>query len=71
MDTLRQEANYQCTVCGEIHSTRMDKVIDLGDDIYYATVCPHCRGVMTHLWVGDNDEDKYLWADVTLDKRYY
>ena len=66
-----KEANYQCIECGNIHLACTDKVIDLCDNIYYATVCPHCRDVTKHLWVGENDDDKYLWMDTVLDSRYY
>ena len=66
-----KEANYQCIECGNIHHACTDKVIDLCDNVYYATVCPHCRDVTKHLWVGEDDADKYLWVDTVLDERYY
>lgn len=72
MDTLRHKENYfQCTCCGNIHKEYSDEVIDLKNDIYYATVCSHCRGVTTHLWVGEVEEDIYELCDNTLDSRFY
>ena len=63
--------NYQCSQCGDIHLEDSNKVIDLNDDIYYKLVCPVCREVRKHLFVGQTIEDKYLLADPILDQRYY
>ena len=65
------QSNYQCVNCGHIHHVQADNVIDLGDDLYYATYCPECRDVVKHLWVGDNEVDKYMYMDIDLDQRYY
>lgn len=72
MDTLGHETrNYQCIKCGEIHNVNTNKVFDLGDDIYYATYCPHCKEVVKHLDVGEDVSEVYYWADPVLDERYY
>ena len=72
MNTLGHETrDYQCINCGEIHSVNKNKVFDLGDDVYYATYCPVCRGVEKHLDLGDDKSERYHWADPVLDKRYY
>ena len=72
MDTLGHETrNYQCIKCGDIHNADINKVFDLGDDIYYATYCPACRGVVKHLDVGEDESEIYELYDNTLDSRYY
>ena len=72
MDTLRhKESYYQCVQCGNIHKEYDDEMIDTQTDLYYATVCSHCRGVTTHLWVGENESEIYELYDNTLDSRYY
>ena len=72
MDTLRhKESYYQCVQCGNIHKEYDDEMIDTQTDIYYATVCSHCRGVVKHLWVGDTEDEVYELYDNTLDSRYY
>ena len=72
MDTLRhKESSYQCIRCGNIHKAYDDEMIDLDTDIYYATVCSHCRDVTMHLFVGDIEDEIYELYDNTLDCRYY
>lgn len=72
MDTLNnKERYYQCIKCGNIHRVNIEKTFDLGDDIYYAAVCPECREMRKHLFVGKSEDEKYLYYDVTLDSRYY
>ena len=72
MDTTRhKESYYQCVQCGNIHKEYDDEMIDLDTDVYYATVCSHCRGVTKHLWVGENESEKYSLYDPVLDSRYY
>lgn len=72
MDTLEnKELYYQCIKCGNIHRVKIDKVYDLGDDIYYATICPKCKEMRKHLFVGESEDEKYLYYDITLDSRYY
>ena len=65
------EAFYQCTECGHIHRAQVDKVIDLENDLHYATYCPRCKKVKKHLWAGEDESDKYLYMDINLDERYY
>lgn len=71
MEGLGKQYNYQCTQCGDIHLEYSDRIIDLKDDIYYKLVCPVCREMHKHLFVGETIEDRYLWADPVLDARYY
>lgn len=65
------EQYYQCLECGRVHRANTEKVIDLGDDTYYETLCPNCRGVTKHLWVGADEDDIYMYYDVTLDETYF
>ena len=72
MDTLGHETrDYQCIKCGKIHSIDQAKVIDLGDDIYYAIYCPVCRGWHKSLDLGTDKSEYYALYDVVLDSRYY
>ena len=72
MDTLRhKEELFQCTICGNIHKDYSDEIIDLDNDVYYATVCGHCRGVTKHLWIGSDESEQYALYDPVLDSRYY
>ena len=72
MDTLRHKEGYfQCSVCGNIHKEYCDEVINLDNDIYYATVCPKCRQMRKHLDVGQDKSEISYYYDVTLDSRYY
>ena len=72
MDTLRhKEELFQCTTCGNIHKEYSDEVINLDNDVYYATVCGHCRGVTKHLWIGSDESEKYELYDPVKDSRYY
>lgn len=72
MDTRRhKESYYQCVQCGNIHKEYDDETIDLGNDMYYATVCSKCRSVTKHICVGEHEDEIVYYADVTLDKRYY
>lgn len=71
MERLNNEALYQCSECGHIHRARVDKVIDLDNDLHYATYCTKCKEVTKQLWVGEDETDKYLYMDIILDQRYY
>ena len=72
MDTLRhKEEWFQCSVCGNTHQEYCDEIIDLGNDMYYATVCSKCRSVTKHICVGEREDEKYLYYDPVLDSRYY
>lgn len=59
---------YQCQNCGRVH------YIESADDIdvmYKKIICPKCDKVNTHLWVGNDPSDFYLYADNYLDDRYF
>lgn len=65
------EALYQCSECGHIHRAHIGKVIDLDNDLYYATYCQKCKKIEKHLWVGEDESEKYIYMDMILDERYY
>ena len=65
------EQYYQCSGCGYIHRAQVDKVIDLKNDLYYATYCPKCKEITKQLWVGEDESEVYALYDNTLDIRYY
>ena len=65
------EALYQCSECGHIHRARVDKVIDLDDNLYYATYCQKCKTIEKHLWVGEDESEKYIYMDIILDEKFY
>lgn len=65
---MGEKSYYQCRSCGLIHREKMRFNIN---DLYVNIMCPKCREQTSHLWVGTNPEDKYLYADNTLDARYF
>ena len=71
MERLNTEAFYQCVECGHIHRARVDKVIDLLNGLHYATYCAKCKDVTKQLWVGNTEDEKYLYYDPVLDKKMY
>lgn len=59
---------YQCTKCGVIIS--FDKKLKLEDDIYSNLPCEKC-GNKYSLYLCDNLDDIYIYADSFLDSRYF
>lgn len=59
---------YQCQLCGFIHHEKTRFNIN---DLYVEMPCPCCHELSRHLWVGDKEEDKYLYMNVNIDQRYY
>ena len=59
---------YQCQNCGYVHYIENAYNIDV---MYKETICPKCDKVNTHLWVGNDPLDFYLYADNYLDDRYF
>lgn len=59
---------YQCTKCGKIISLK--KKLNLEDDMYANWICDEC-GHSRLLYLCDNIDDIYIYADVILDERYY
>ena len=68
MSTVTEKGSWiQCTECGKIYY--IDREVPI-DKMYITCVCPRCdhtRG----LNLGDDVTDKYLYADVNIDERYY
>ena len=63
-------AQFQCMNCGYLHWLENPPNID-EDDLYAKMVCKHCKQITNHLWVGNREEDKYIFYDVTKDPRMY
>ena len=59
---------YQCTKCGKIKKKK--KKLNLEDDMYANWICDEC-GHSRLLYLCDNIDDIYIYADVILDERYY
>ena len=59
---------YQCTKCGEI--IPLKKKLKLEDDMYANWICDEC-GHSRLLYLCDNIDDIYIYADVILDERYF
>ena len=64
-----KEQWYQCQECGSLH--REKKRFDIEDDMYIQLKCPNCRGDTSHIWVGEDPKDVYLYGNSNLDSRYY
>ena len=58
----------QCTQCGNVHY--INDYIPFEKD-YLKSFCPNCCEATTHLNLGQNEEDKYIYMDINLDSRYY
>lgn len=66
----KKKAQFQCMHCGTLHW--IEDPPNINDNELYVTLkCGHCRQMAKHLWVGEQDEDKYIYYDVTKDSRYY
>lgn len=60
----------QCTQCGHLHKVKKVSMSD--DDLYTEPIwCVKCRDGTKHLFIGENQEDVYLYGDINLDERYY
>lgn len=66
----KQKAQFQCMNCGHLYWIEDPPNID-ENELYIKARCRHCKQIVNHLWVGNRDEDKYIYYDVTLDERYY
>lgn len=60
----------QCTTCGKIYEVD-EKYKPEENDIYIDLYCSHCKEVRRYLYCFENRDDLYIYADNTLDKRYY
>lgn len=62
----------QCARCGKTHRVENIEASISEDDLYTKLIfCPKCRDETKHLWCGENQEDIYIYYDVTLDSKYY
>lgn len=66
---MRQKQFFQCQECGCVHYIEMEYNID--EEMYIERICVKCGKPATHLWVGNDPSDYYLYADVYLDERYF
>lgn len=66
----REKSQYQCMNCGHLHWIEDPPDID-ENEIYTKTRCNRCKKTVNHLWVGNQDEDKYIYYDVVNDERFY
>lgn len=60
---------FQCLKCGKIHKEKIK--FNIESDLYIQLECPHCRDETTQLWVGDDEQDRYIYYDLNMDERYY
>ena len=62
----------QCSRCGALHQVK-SKDASISDDALYTEpiYCPRCRDGTKHLLIGENEEDVYIYGDITLDERFY
>lgn len=66
---MGEEGWVQCSVCGKVHKVEVCNSPE--DYLFVEEFCPRCRDETKHLWVGDKEEDLYLYYDPTCDHRYY
>ena len=59
---------YQCTKCGAI--VALEGKVELDSDIYAELCCAKC-GNARAMYLCDNIDDIYIYADVNLDERYF
>lgn len=64
-----EESLVQCQVCGKVHKIKMRNAPE--DYLFTEEFCPRCRDETKHLWVGNKEEDLYLYYDPMYDIRYY
>ena len=57
----------QCQECGHIYYIEENVKID---QLYITSYCPRCDGIKG-LNLGDNQDDLYMYTNVTMDPRYY
>ena len=65
---MDEKGYFQCQCCGFVHQEKMRFNLN---DLYIDMMCPKCQEKTAHLWAGENREDRYLYADNTLDPRYF
>lgn len=58
----------QCQTCGKIHYVDIDVSID---KLYITSFCPRCDEYTKGLNCGDSKDDIWLYANVSVDPRYY
>lgn len=68
MKTENGKCYIQCQNCGEIF--QIDQAVPI-DKIYVQVYCHKCDDSVCGLNLGDNEDDKYYFYDMTLDPRYY
>ena len=62
----RVETLTQCQACGKLHTAKVIK----NEEGIYKIWCSDCQDVVTHLDL-ESEENKYLYININLDKRYY
>ena len=66
---MKQKAYFQCQECGCVHY--IETIYDIDKEMYEQLICIKCGKIATHLWVGNDPTDFYLYADNYLDERYF
>ena len=61
----------QCQQCGKLYKVKEKDASISDDDLYIQLHCPRCRDGTSHLLIGDNADDVYLYGNMTLDERFY
>jgi DNA-directed RNA polymerase subunit RPC12/RpoP len=66
----REKSQYQCMNCGTLHWIEDPPDID-EDELYTKMRCGHCKQMTSHLWVGNEPGEEYIYYDVVMDERFY
>lgn len=67
---MKERHYFQCIECGQIHHIDIKYNINL-DETYKTLYCEECESNTTHLWVGENPEDRFIYMDINVDPSYY
>lgn len=67
---MNEVTYFQCMNCGKIHKINIEYNID-SNEIYDLLYCDMCQKETKQLWIGNDQYDKYLYYDVTIDERYF
>ena len=66
----KKRVQFQCMNCGHLYWIEDPPKID-EDELYMKMKCGRCKEMTQHLWVGERDEDKYVYYDLSKDLRYF
>lgn len=67
-NVMNKGKQYQCQYCGSLRWSKEPFNIE---DLFTKMRCRHCQRETDHLYVGEDENDLYLYYNVNLDQRFY